>query len=270
MKKKLIALILIIMTLLFVTSCEQKEEKAQTAYFNFFGTRYDLCDRTDFAGCSSAYGRLGVDEIVARTFSEEADFVKDNESYVIVRLKCTGDMTQRIYDKEHYDSEKMHEYDSFSSFESIKLYTETPFAVLDILEGNENLLKVGDSIFVHTYLMYMDYAMYESHEKWKNYDYSSEEISKPVFELWCPDGRVSVLPRVGYEYVLILKYNEQCGSFTSTLRKNQGCELSSTKDYAEFITRLSGVDSIPEDIKYDDCLPDAYWEILERYNIEIE
>ena len=123
MKNKLIALIFITITLLFIMSCEKKEEKATTVYFDFFGSRFDLQDRTlipEITPCDSSTMNSGT------SFSEYLEELKaDEETYVVCRLKCVGDLKQKV-DMTKTPPEGRNHYET--------LYTEIPFEFTEIYD----------------------------------------------------------------------------------------------------------------------------------------
>jgi hypothetical protein len=263
MKKKLIALILIIMALLFVTSCEKKEEKATTVYFDFFGSRFDLQDRTlipEIGIIDLGYENSGT------SFSEYLEELKeDEETYVVCRLKCVGDLKQKV-DMTKSPPEGRNQYET--------LYTEIPFEVTEIYEGECNLLTVGETVKVNVDDMFLYTKLYRSawwEEYQKIYEVMGEEKATEGIHLkfYCRKGIESILPRVNYEYVLVLIYDKETDMF-SALLNHHACELSTPVDYITFKDNFSSTEEWRKKKSIEDRMPRAYYEILERYNIKVK
>lgn len=261
MKKKLIAFILIIMSLLFVTSCEKKEDKATTVYFDFFGSRFDLQDRTLISEIRIA--DLGI-ENSGRSFSEYLEELKeDKETYVVCRLKCVGDLKQKV------DMTKTPPEGS----QYKALYTEIPFEVTEIYEGECNLLTVGETVKVKVKDMYLYTSLY--HGWWETYQIIYEATGEEKateslqLKLYCRKGIESILPRINYEYVLVLIYDKETDMF-SALLNHHACELSTPVDYITFKDNFSLTEEWRKKQSIEERMPRAYYEILERYNIKVK
>lgn len=264
MKKKIAALILIIITLLFVTACEKKEEKATTVYFDFFGTRFDLQDRKALSEILN--GSLTMD-YGAQTFDQRIEELEEKEAaYVVCRLKCISDLKQKVATEGPlYEATK-------NRGELQALYTEISFEVVEVLEGERDLVAAGETVNVQIFRMKLHTATYGSWLSW--YERLNTESGENVAEDYlslkfvCDGGLRAVLPRKNYEYVLILNYDEEIEAFNASLNRF-ACELSTPEDYKTYKDNFL----LPEERKNSDpkkAVPDVYWEILERYNIEIE
>ena len=264
MKKRLISLIFITITLLFITSCEKKEEKATTAYFDFFGTRFDLQDRESLSEILS--GSLTMD-YGAQTFDQRIDELEEKEAaYVVCRLKCIGDLKQKVATEGPlYEATKDHG-------ELQALYTEISFEVVEVLEGDRNLVAAGETVNIQIFRMKLYTATQGSWLLWYNHLYteSGEDVAEDYLslKLVCDGGLRAVIPRINYEYVLIMNYDEETETFNTSLNRF-ACELSTPEDYKTYKDNFL----LPEERKNSDpknAVPDVYWEILERYNIKVK
>jgi hypothetical protein len=263
MKKKLIALILIIMTLLFVTSCEKKEEKATTVYFDFFGSRFDLQDRSIISEIRirdlGSEGRRGM------TFDKYIKKLEeDGENYVICRMKCIGDLRQEV---------DVHMEDGIGVGPLQRLYTEIPFEVVEILEGSQNLVTEKESLNIGVRNMFLYSRLFQAwYDEYKitldiyGYDAARDNLS---FVFACDNGLDSLLPRIGYEYVLVLIYDEETDRFFTKLN-HHSCELSTPEDYISFKDNFLSPEERTNDQTPEERMSLQYWEILERYNIKVK
>ena len=263
MKKKLFAFILIIMTLLFVVSCEKKEEKATTAYFDFFGTRFDLQDRESLSEILNGSSTM---DYGAQTFDQRIDELEGKEAaYVVCRLKCIGDLKQKVATNGPlYEATK-------DRGELQALYTEVSFEVVEVLEGERDLVATGETVNVQIFRMKLHTATQGSWLSWYNHlnTESGEDVAEDYLslKLVCDGGLRAVIPRINYEYVLILNYDEETETFNASLNRF-ACELSTPEDYKTYKDNFL----LPEEKNNSDpkkAVPDVYWEILERYNIKV-
>jgi len=274
MKKRIIIIVAIAVitiaaiTALLMTVCkgdtiviDNSDIKSDTAYFNFFGSRFDLSDSNFITEYRDSYETAY--RIDYSTFKEYIDSLKKSSTseeltYIVARVKCKGDLTQK-FDGDYLLDPSIYGGGCF--------YTEIPFEVVQVLEvirGDETLLNPKENISVRINGMFLDSAVFNG--SWKT-DYKfallwPDKASMPDmgFKFYCDAAKKSQFPRTDYEYVLVLRYSHKDMEFTTTLRR-YCCELSTLEDYAAFKATFGVTITERHDI---------YYEILDRYNIKIK
>ena len=286
--KKFLSLLLVLLCILPITSC--KKETNKSVYFNYFGKLYDVTD----PDVVSDYGDIIFPPpLYVNSYENFTDLIEklgeDNfpegfSHFAVVRARCTGDMRARVKDKEHYMTHSLLalEQTDDKQWEEAgwkKNYVEIPFEIVDVLEGDSSFLTIGEEVFIETDFFLQNYFITWASGDWEDYDYDNpnNEDDRHKYTLFGPAGEDSILPRVGYEYVFVVFYVEKTDCIYAKYRffnYDFGCELSSPEDFCSFRERYLGeYEYKPGDRKYatpEQRMPKAYWEILERYNIEIE
>ena len=271
--KKCLSLILLL-SCIFAFTCSScsKEEKAETAYFDWFGVRLDLGDSDIILDITNTATGLVMKN---PTFEEIiCEYESEGTSYAVLRVKCVGDIRKRVYESaEHF----AFHYASFD-FEQrlIKTYTDFPAEVLEVLEGDTSVASIGNVIDIdllgfsieHNYI----YSMILGQEL--EDIYRTEPKEKVGLYLCMPEGIKCTIPRIGYEYVVLVRYSPELNVYTVSM-DNSACELSSPKDQIKFKQKFRVSNKIHDiynstKLTDEEKMPDVYWEILERYNIKIK
>lgn len=263
--KKILSLILVITILLLsIISCSEKNpdgelidktepplesaEKIKTAYIDWFGVQIDLASIPR----KSLYDYDGESD-----FEPLIDWLKaNNKQFAVLRVECTGNLIQKVYEDESHFRYHFPKYDTDSV---IRLYMEIPVKVIDVLEGDENIVNIGDNVSIEfPGLMLTSSNLAKPFGQWKNkqrYDY--------MFHIYYAKFTPAfVFPRIGYEYVIIVLYNEETGCITSQGR-GPLCELSSVDEFLKYNEHIgSGISN--------DFYEKQYKQVIKRYFIKIE
>jgi hypothetical protein len=111
--------------------CEANK-KADTVYVEWFGATIDL------SNIDRMFPMRG--DGMRRTLDKTIDYYEKYEkNFAVLRVKCTGNWVQKLYEKEHREK-----HTDIEIFMNPNMYMEIPFEVIDILEGNGDLVQKGN------------------------------------------------------------------------------------------------------------------------------
>ncbi len=246
--KKIFSILIIIILIISMGGCEANK-KADTVYVEWFGATIDLSN---------------IDRIfpirgdgMRRTLDKTIEYYENYEkNFAVLRVKCTGNWVQKLYEKEHREK-----HTDIEIFMNPNMYMEIPFEVIDILEGNGDLVQKGNEYKIEIPNLHVDLKNKdEPYAEWK------EEAQ---FELYYEGTNLRFeYPRVGYEYIVIVEQPKGTDCFVTN---EIICELSTPKEQYEIAIKLHYYHEPGKNTKvnYDDYVAKLYYEALERYNIKV-
>lgn len=256
MKKTIIKVLSLALTLLVVISvfgCSEKNNdqniKGQKTYIEYFSALVEV-QPLNPGTSPNANGRL------PETYENYLNQV--NDRYVVVRAELTGNWVQKNFNEEEYSTYLQWDYEHSGNRmnEWLKPYVEMPFQIKEVLDGDESLVSENKSLNVVVPALAV---------KWLDsittkFKYTEYPLTLVAYNTIAPYVR----PRIGYEYIIILRYGEKTGGlFTNP--SDIICELSTPEEYFEW--------DHPEaewDPTKPSPVPKYYYEVLERYSITIE
>lgn len=258
MKKTIIKVLSLALTLLVVISvlgCSEKNNdqniKGQKTYIEYFSA---LVEVQSLDPCISP----DSDGMLPKTYEDYLNRVQAKNRYVVVRAELTGNWVQKNFNEEEYSTylQWNYEHSGNQMNEWLRPYVEMPFQIKEVLDGDGSLVCENESLNVVVPALAV---------KWKsgitsNYRYTEYPLTLVAYNTI--DSYVR--PRIGYEYIIILRYGEKTGGlFTNP--SDILCELSTPEEYVAW--------DYPEG-EWDPAkpwlIPKYYYEVLERYNITIE
>lgn len=266
MTKKIVVLLLSLSIVFTFVSCSKRE----SAYIEYDGDRYGL------------YGENSIDFIfnswelvyyIPEPFEKTLEYwEKSGNTFAVLKLKCTGDMTKAVYTSEEHFNFSGWGTDYENQFE--RIYVNFKAEVLEILEG-DNIASVGDEITIDLTGFKIGTETFK-----KNNDQNEDTIGDEAEEeqtlliMGAPGGINCTFPRMGYEYVVLVGYDPDLKVYEADMLRN-ACELSTPKDYVAFKKKLpmqAGKKNpyLQDKKTNEEKMPDVYWEILERYNIKVK
>lgn len=266
--KKLLSIVLILIMLISLSSCKsgkentnetEPTEKNMTAYMYWFGITIDLRDPVKDITPS-----IDIDwSSPPPSFESRINQLnKKNVEYAVVRAKCVGNWHQKVHEgQDGGDHLKAHKEAEDFLYTLGKLYTEIPFEITEILEGNsseiEKRIQAKNNLKIeYPGLSVKTSAMFEDQSEWRN------NMSTKL--TYYPATRKMIYPRIGCEYILILIYSKNADCIY-TISPGAEIELSTPEELLAYYKSYHKSPQITE----DDYIPYDYYEILERYNIKV-
>ena len=266
MKKTIIKALSLALTLLVVISvfgCSEKNNdqnnennndqniKGQKTYIEYFSALVDV----QYIMPNISPHMNGAQ---LKTYDDYLNQVQAKNRYVVVRAELTGNWVQKNFNEEEYSTYLKWWYENSGNQmnEWLKPYMEMPFQIKEVLEGDGSLVSENESLNVVVPALAVKWvSSITSKGKYTEYPLILE-----AYHTIAPYVR----PRIGYEYIIILKYGEKTGGlFADPL--DIICELSTPEEYFAW--------DHPEaewDPTKPSPVPKYYYEVLERYSITIE
>ena len=266
MKKTIIKVLSLALTLLVVISvfgCSEKNNdqnnennndqniKGQKTYIEYFSALVEVQSiNPDIS--PNASGAL------PKTYEEYLNYVQEKNRYVVVRAELTGNWVQKNFDEEEYSTYLKRDYENSGNKmkEWLIPYVEMPFQIKEVLDGDGSLVSENESLNIVVPALAVKWVSGIT----SKFKYTEYPLTLEAYNTIAPYVR----PRIGYEYIIILRYGEKTGGlFTNP--SDIICELSTPEEYFAW--------DHPEaewDPTKPSPVPKYYYEVLERYNITIE
>ena len=258
MKKTTIKVLSLALTLLVVISvfgCSEKNNdqniKGQKTYIEYFSALVEV-QPLNPGTSPNADGRL------PNTYEEYLNGVQEKYRYVVVRAELTGNWVQKNFDEEEYSTYLKWDYEHSGNQmnEWLRPYVEMPFQIKEVLEGDGSLVSKNESLNVVVPAL----AVVWISSITSKYRYTEYPLTLVAYNTISHYAR----PRIGYEYIIILRYGEKTGGLFAN-PSDIICEISTPEEFFAWEqpeTEWDPTKPLPV-MKY-------YYEVLERYNITIE
>jgi len=264
--KKILSLMLIIVTAFCLTSCGSGNKK-YGVYYELNGEVIDISDIKKYG--TTVYNSWLMTDYSVVTFDEKIEDLKEKGlPYFVAKVEWAGAYKNVLLTDIDKNEENAAHYKHLSTSESKfsteppyqvveLLFSEIPIKIIEILEGDSSLAEKDQVITLELNDIFL-------------------EEKEDGLHFYLPSDFNNVILREGYEYIMLIQYYPETGCYVSTLHM-YACELSTPKDQIDFkcsfnAGEYTGYKERCESGYYSDeeLMLDVYWEILERYNIKVD
>jgi len=264
--KKILSLMLIIVTAFCLTSCGSGNKK-YGVYYELNGEVIDISDIKKYG--TTVYNSWLMTDYSVVTFDEKIEDLKEKGlPYFVAKVEWAGAYKNVLLTDIDKNEENAAHYNHLSTSESKfsteppyqvveLLFSEIPIKIIEILEGDSSLAEKDQVITLEL-----------------NDIFLQEKEDGLHFHM--PGDLRNVILREGYEYIMLIQYYPDTGCYVSTLHM-YACELSTPEDQIEFKCNFNVDEYTSTKERYEsehhsieEKMRKVYYEILDRYNIKVD